>query len=236
MCVPGVRGCVGRRGSSKRPAAGAARGGVGGAEAAVAMAEASPQPGRFFCHCCSVEIVPRLPVRPGRAGRRGAVRSGLARPWPGAGRRRGSRPGGAGAGCPSGAPETPWAGAPAPVRGIEAWQEASGTVNRRLMWTPGAASLPLQARKRRPGSRALGGCVGSAVERPRRGHCLGTLAGEAVGRRTRASAGDALHARGRASGARFAAVCTEALLPPLSVQRRRLKPGVPQLRAAGVCG
>ncbi|XP_003460922.3 E3 ubiquitin-protein ligase RNF126 isoform X1 [Cavia porcellus] len=25
------------------------------------MAEASPQPGRFFCHCCSVEIVPRLP-------------------------------------------------------------------------------------------------------------------------------------------------------------------------------
>ncbi|XP_038169946.1 E3 ubiquitin-protein ligase RNF126 isoform X3 [Arvicola amphibius] len=25
------------------------------------MAEASPQPGRYFCHCCSVEIVPRLP-------------------------------------------------------------------------------------------------------------------------------------------------------------------------------
>ncbi|XP_059553429.1 E3 ubiquitin-protein ligase RNF126 isoform X5 [Myotis daubentonii] len=28
------------------------------------MAEASPQPGRYFCHCCSVEIVPRLPVSP----------------------------------------------------------------------------------------------------------------------------------------------------------------------------
>ena len=27
----------------------------------MAMAEASPQPGRYFCHCCSVEIVPRLP-------------------------------------------------------------------------------------------------------------------------------------------------------------------------------
>ncbi|KAM9245051.1 E3 ubiquitin-protein ligase RNF126 isoform 2-T2 [Dugong dugon] len=25
------------------------------------MAEASPQPGRYFCHCCLVEIVPRLP-------------------------------------------------------------------------------------------------------------------------------------------------------------------------------
>ncbi|XP_059015119.1 E3 ubiquitin-protein ligase RNF126 isoform X3 [Mustela lutreola] len=25
------------------------------------MAEASPHPGRYFCHCCSVEIVPRLP-------------------------------------------------------------------------------------------------------------------------------------------------------------------------------
>ncbi|KAM6189542.1 E3 ubiquitin-protein ligase RNF126 isoform 1-T1 [Sarcoramphus papa] len=25
------------------------------------MAEASPQPGRFFCHCCSAEIAPRLP-------------------------------------------------------------------------------------------------------------------------------------------------------------------------------
>lgn len=42
------------------------------------MAEASPQPGRYFCHCCSVEIVPRLPVRPGREGS-GAVRARLAR-------------------------------------------------------------------------------------------------------------------------------------------------------------
>ncbi|XP_060037419.1 E3 ubiquitin-protein ligase RNF126 isoform X2 [Erinaceus europaeus] len=25
------------------------------------MAEAAPQPGRFFCHCCSAEIQPRLP-------------------------------------------------------------------------------------------------------------------------------------------------------------------------------
>uniref|UniRef100_A0A670K5A1 RING-type E3 ubiquitin transferase n=1 Tax=Podarcis muralis TaxID=64176 RepID=A0A670K5A1_PODMU len=25
------------------------------------MAEASPQPGRYFCHCCSAEIAPRLP-------------------------------------------------------------------------------------------------------------------------------------------------------------------------------
>ncbi|OXB61610.1 hypothetical protein ASZ78_006298 [Callipepla squamata] len=25
------------------------------------MAEASPEPGRFFCHCCSAEIAPRLP-------------------------------------------------------------------------------------------------------------------------------------------------------------------------------
>uniref|UniRef100_A0A8B9SUH2 E3 ubiquitin-protein ligase RNF126 n=1 Tax=Anas platyrhynchos TaxID=8839 RepID=A0A8B9SUH2_ANAPL len=25
------------------------------------MAEASPQPGRFFCHCCAAEIAPRLP-------------------------------------------------------------------------------------------------------------------------------------------------------------------------------
>lgn len=56
-----VRGRVGRQGSSKRPAAGAARGAGGAEEAAVAMAEASPQPGRYFCHCCSVEIVPRLP-------------------------------------------------------------------------------------------------------------------------------------------------------------------------------
>lgn len=76
-CVS-VRGRVGRRGSSKRPAAGAARG-AGGAEAAVAMAEASPQqPGRYFCHCCSVEIVPRLPVRSGREGG-GTVRARLAR-------------------------------------------------------------------------------------------------------------------------------------------------------------
>lgn len=68
-CVPcvSVRGRVGRRGSSKRPAAGAARGAGGAEEAAAAMAEASPQPGRYFCHCCSVEIVPRLPVSP-RAG------------------------------------------------------------------------------------------------------------------------------------------------------------------------
>lgn len=29
------------------------------------MAEASPQPGRFFCHCCSAEIAPRLPVSGG---------------------------------------------------------------------------------------------------------------------------------------------------------------------------
>lgn len=42
------------------------------------MAEASPQPGRYFCHCCSVEIVPRLPVRPGREGS-GAVRAKLVR-------------------------------------------------------------------------------------------------------------------------------------------------------------
>lgn len=42
------------------------------------MAEASPQPGRYFCHCCSVEIVPRLPVRPGREGS-GAVRARLSR-------------------------------------------------------------------------------------------------------------------------------------------------------------
>ena len=35
----------------------------------MAMAEASPQPGRYFCHCCSVEIVPRLPVRPRPGGR-----------------------------------------------------------------------------------------------------------------------------------------------------------------------
>lgn len=42
------------------------------------MAEASPQPGRYFCHCCSVEIVPRLPVRSGREGG-GAVRARRAR-------------------------------------------------------------------------------------------------------------------------------------------------------------
>lgn len=42
------------------------------------MAEASPQPGRYFCHCCSVEIVPRLPVRSGREGG-GAVRARQAR-------------------------------------------------------------------------------------------------------------------------------------------------------------
>lgn len=38
-----------------------ARGAGGAEEVAAAMAEASPQPGRYFCHCCSVEIVPRLP-------------------------------------------------------------------------------------------------------------------------------------------------------------------------------
>lgn len=32
------------------------------------MAEASPQPGRYFCHCCSAEIAPRLPVRREREG------------------------------------------------------------------------------------------------------------------------------------------------------------------------
>lgn len=45
----------------------------------MAMAEASPQPGRYFCHCCSVEIVPRLPVRPGPGRRAGALSFGLRR-------------------------------------------------------------------------------------------------------------------------------------------------------------
>lgn len=40
------------------------------------MAEASPQPGRFFCHCCSAEIAPRLPVSggPRRGGEEGRER------------------------------------------------------------------------------------------------------------------------------------------------------------------
>lgn len=40
------------------------------------MAEASPQPGRFFCHCCSAEIAPRLPVSggPGRVAAGGRER------------------------------------------------------------------------------------------------------------------------------------------------------------------
>lgn len=46
---------------------------------AVAMAEASPQPGRYFCHCCSVEIVPRLPVRRGPGRRAWAPSLGLRR-------------------------------------------------------------------------------------------------------------------------------------------------------------
>lgn len=45
----------------------------------MAMAEASPQPGRYFCHCCSVEIVPRLPVRPAPGWRAGALTLGLRR-------------------------------------------------------------------------------------------------------------------------------------------------------------
>lgn len=45
----------------------------------MAMAEASPQPGRYFCHCCSVEIVPRLPVRPAPGRRVGALSLGLRR-------------------------------------------------------------------------------------------------------------------------------------------------------------
>lgn len=48
----------------------------------MAMAEASPQPGRYFCHCCSVEIVPRLPVRPGPGRRAGALSLGLRRAGP----------------------------------------------------------------------------------------------------------------------------------------------------------
>lgn len=42
------------------------------------MAEASPQPGRFFCHCCSAEIAPRLPVSGG--GGLVAVRCGVGEP------------------------------------------------------------------------------------------------------------------------------------------------------------
>lgn len=55
------------------------------------MAEASPQPGRYFCHCCSAEIAPRLPVRDldgqetareegGRSGREGKG-AGRGRGW-----------------------------------------------------------------------------------------------------------------------------------------------------------
>lgn len=58
-----------RRPAREQQTAGAAARGAGGAEeAAAAMAEASPQPGRYFCHCCSVEIVPRLPVSSGTGG------------------------------------------------------------------------------------------------------------------------------------------------------------------------
>ncbi|KAJ8777026.1 hypothetical protein J1605_014890 [Eschrichtius robustus] len=45
------------------------------------MAEASPQPGRYFCHCCSVEIVPRLPgtgPAPNAVGAAGASWEGVA--------------------------------------------------------------------------------------------------------------------------------------------------------------
>ncbi|KAK2086787.1 hypothetical protein P7K49_032694 [Saguinus oedipus] len=71
------------------------------------MAEASPQPGRYFCHCCSVEIVPRLPRRP-RVDRRGAGAVRVRTPSctcgklrPGRGEAGPSRGGAAGSGDPT---------------------------------------------------------------------------------------------------------------------------------------
>lgn len=66
------------------------------------MAEASPQPGRFFCHCCSAEIAPRLPVSRRRRGcGQDGVGGTVGQRWGGqspAGRARGDEAWGAGPG------------------------------------------------------------------------------------------------------------------------------------------
>lgn len=81
---------------------GAGRRGGGGK-----MAEASPQPGRFFCHCCSAEIAPRLPVSRRRRGcGQDGVGGTVGQRWGGqspAGRARGDEAWGAGPGRGRGA-------------------------------------------------------------------------------------------------------------------------------------
>lgn len=114
------------------------------------MAEASPQPGRYFCHCCSVEIVPRLPVRSGREGgravrarrSRGELRPGGVRAaW-----RAGPRARGGGGGPPGGrgVGRTPW-GSEAELRagdGRRARGQDSGARRAASSAAPGLTAAP----------------------------------------------------------------------------------------------
>lgn len=120
------------------------------------MAEASPQPGRYFCHCCSVEIVPRLPVRPGRETEaRGGARA--------AGGGRGGRSGRVAAPAPPVDGGQAPARCPLPVRARRRrraevrWARARGRGSgrrgppprvargRRRCWAGGEAGAPISA-------------------------------------------------------------------------------------------
>lgn len=149
--VRALRACAGAvrpAGSRKRPAA-APRGRRAEAAAAAAMAEAAPRPGRYFCHCCSVEIVPRLPVRPGRGGAGRARRSGV----------RGDAGGGA-APRPWGRPQDRrlrGAGSPRGPRGRPRGRRGSRAASGRRAPRSGPRPVLLGARVFRDGRGAHGG-------------------------------------------------------------------------------
>lgn len=97
------------------------------------MAEASPQPGRFFCHCCSAEIAPRLPVSggsgrvSGEGGECGQGRAGAPRgagTWERGLRGPGGLSGGEAGGCPVGL--RPWHRGSGALRGAGVRSEGTG--------------------------------------------------------------------------------------------------------------